>query len=68
MPRTGYTNVPSSKARDRLLEAVCGYLLLDPNEHSSRIQAVDFGLRVAALIIDRGNVERILAELREESE
>jgi len=48
MSRPGYTNLGPTEARDRLLEEVCGYLLLDPNEHNSRIQAIDFGLRVAA--------------------
>lgn len=48
MSRPRYTNVPPSKVRDRLLEEVCGYLRLDPAEHSSRVQALDYGLRVAA--------------------
>lgn len=48
MPRAGYTNLGPTDARDRLFEIVCGYLILDQEEHSSRVQALDFALRVAA--------------------
>ena len=48
MARLGYTNFGPSEKRIELFEIVCGYLLLDPDEHSARVQALDYALRVAA--------------------
>ena len=50
MPRTteGWTNLPPTPTRLRLLEIVCGRLFLDPNKHKGRLGAVDYALRSAA--------------------
>ena len=60
MSRVGYTNLGPSQTREQLFEVICGYLFLDQAQHSARVQAINFALRVAALIVDQGNVERIL--------
>jgi len=51
MPRPGYTNVAPSDERSNLLTAVCGHLALNPREHSARLEAIDYALRIAAQMI-----------------
>ena len=59
MPRPGYTNFPPAQERNRLFEIVCARLVLDPNEHNSRVQALDYALRVAAREIEEMNMDWI---------
>jgi hypothetical protein len=51
MPRPGYTNVAPSDERANLLTAICGHLALDPAEHSGRLEAIDYALRIASQLI-----------------
>jgi hypothetical protein len=51
MPRPGYTNVAPSDERANLLTAICGHLALNPREHSARLEAIDYALRIASQLI-----------------
>jgi hypothetical protein len=51
MPRKGYTNFGPSDERANLFTAVCGHLALDPREHSARLEAIDYALRIASQMI-----------------
>jgi hypothetical protein len=51
MSRPGYTNLGPSDERASLFTAVCNHLALDPHEHSARLEAIDYALRIASQMI-----------------